>query len=65
MIESLLKSILIELKEINRKFGTKKLDDITPSLNMNDVVDRFTERLQDKLLQTAIHDTHEEDLLNK
>lgn len=65
MIESLLKSILIELKEINRKLGTKKIDDITPSLNMNDVVDRFTERLQDKLLQTTTHDTHEEDLSNK
>lgn len=59
-MEELLKEILFELRAIN-----KKLDAATPSLNMNDVVDRLTERLHDELLQTTIHDTYEVDLLNK
>lgn len=59
-MEGTLNQILIELKSIN-----KKLDAVTPSLDANRIVDRFTESVQNELLQTTIHDTHEADLLNK
>ncbi len=56
-MQETLKEILIELKSIN-----KKLDALTPSLNVNEIVDRLTETVQNELLQTTIHDTSKKEI---
>ena len=56
-MQETLKEILIELKSIN-----KKLDALTPSLNVNEIEDRLTETVQNELLQTTIHDTSKKEI---